>query len=253
MTGAKVWCSVVISPHFDDAALSVGGFVRRLTGGTAVVTVHGGPPGGEQPISEWDARCGFTTAQEAYRVRLAEDARGCALLGVDQVALPHADGPYRRGEPLDALKAFLDQLDSGTEVYLPLGTNQPDHATVRDQALRALAGRAGPPTKVYADLPYTAIAPGWGTDAADSLLATAPSGLAYRTLRDQYALMLAEHVRLNADEWSHKRDAILCYSSQIGPIAGMSESCEMGALLRYPGPLQFELIWRLESGATAAD
>ena len=85
------WRTVVLSPHFDDAALSVAALVRRLPRPLTVVTVFGGPPPEGSPVSWWDATCGFSSAAEAYACRRAEDARACALLertdlSVDEVA-----------------------------------------------------------------------------------------------------------------------------------------------------------------------
>ncbi|MDX6353706.1 MAG: hypothetical protein QOF98_609, partial [Streptomyces sp.] len=176
------WDTVVISPHFDDAALSVAGLLIRGAGRAAVVTVHGGAPDASAATSWWDSTCGFGSAVEAYESRLAEDARSCELLGAEQVVLPHADGPYRAaGEQLTALREFLDGLPERTQVLVPLGTNQPDHAAVREQALAALAARGYDTPWVYADLPYTGAAPEWGTDDADrALAANGQCGKAYQ-------------------------------------------------------------------------
>lgn len=234
--------TVVLSPHFDDAALSVGGSLASRAGPIAIVTVHGGPPPAGVAVSDWDAVCGFVSAAEAYRLRRQEDARACTVLGAEQVLLEHADGPYRSG-PLDALSDFLGSLDPGTEVLLPLGTNQPDHAAVRDQALAVLAGREVRPL-IYADLPYTAVADGWGgPNPTAALAASARCGKAYRTVRQTYDLTVSQQAPLGVDEWRRKRDAVLCYASQIAPVATMSEIRGSAPLLAHPGPLQHELVW----------
>ncbi|WP_051806950.1 PIG-L family deacetylase [Streptomyces sp. NRRL F-2664] len=240
------WRTVVLSPHFDDAALSVAGLLGRLDGPAAVVTVHGGAPPAGAPASWWDAGCGFATAGEAHRVRLEEDARACALMGADQLALPNADSPYRDGgAPLAGLDELLRELHPDTRVLVPLGTNQPDHAAVRDQALAALADPAGPRPYVYADLPYTGAVRRWGTDAAVERLTVDPAyGGALRETAARHRMRVAYDVRLDDAEWAAKRAAIVCHGSQLAAVA-----VGHGPFLRRPGPLQAELVWELEHSA----
>lgn len=241
------WDIVVISTHFDDAALSLGGFLGRSQGRKAIATVHAGRPDPDLPVSWWDAACGFLSGQEAHQVRLAEDARACALLGVDQVTLSNPDSPYRGGGPLAELDEFLLSLPPFTEVLAPLGVRQPDHARVRDHTLATLtsAGRALP--KLYADLPYAAVAPGWGAGSGIAALAEfVESGEEHPIVTARFGLSVKEELRLDGQDWIRKRDAILCYASQLGPVASIEDS-ELGALLRFPGPLQFEVIWEIDT------
>ncbi|WP_053713947.1 PIG-L family deacetylase [Streptomyces sp. XY413] len=236
------WSTLVLSPHFDDAALSVAGLLGRLDGPAAVVTVHGGAPPAQAPVSWWDAGCGFATAREAHRARLEEDARACALMGVEQLTLPNADSPYRDGGTLTGLSELLRELHPDTRVLVPLGTNQPDHAAVRDQALAALTDPAGPRPYVYADLPYTGAVRRWGTDAAVERLTSDPAyGGALRETAARYRMRVAYDVRLDDTEWAAKRAAVVCHSSQLAPVA-----VGHGPFLRKPGPLQAELVWELE-------
>ncbi|MEV5509714.1 PIG-L deacetylase family protein [Streptomyces orinoci] len=230
---------VVISPHFDDAALSLGGYLSRLDRPKTIVTVHGGPPAGPAGVSSWDAACGFASGAEAYAVRMAEDARSCELLGAEQVALRHPDGPYAPGARLVALEEFLAGLDPAAEVLVPMGTDQRDHQAVRDQALAALAAAGRRLPLVYADLPYSGALAEWGTDGAEAALARAEvHGRAYRDLRAGYGLRPVHNIRLDREEWAVKRAAVLCHGSQLAALA-----VKHRAFLRYPGPLESELIW----------
>jgi len=236
----RAWDTVVISPHFDDAALSLAGLLIRGTGHTAVVTVHGGAPKTGAAPSWWDSVCGFSSPDEAYESRVAEDARACALLGAEQVLLPHPDGPYRpEGEPLTALEEFLDALPPQTRVLVPLGTNQPDHTAVREQAMAALAALGRDTPWVYGDLPYTGAGPLWGTDDADKDLAVnTECGSAYQRLSGEYRLDVVHDIRLNDEEWAVKRAAVLAHASQLAALA-----TDHGNYLRHPGPLQYERVW----------
>ncbi|MFI2710820.1 PIG-L deacetylase family protein [Micromonospora sp. NPDC018662] len=245
------WRVVVLSTHFDDAALSLGGLLRATPGPKAVVTVHGGPPPPGSPLSSWDADCGFLAAEEAHRVRLAEDARACALLGADQVVLDNPDNPYRAEGRLAGLTELLDALAPDVRVYLPLATNQPDHARVRDAALAwfTTRSRPRPRPRVYADLPYTAIVPGWAADPAAAIAGAADgTGAAYRALAGAYGLTPVPGTRLPDDIWAGKRDAVLCYASQLSLVGAMDEVRGVGALLSRSGPLRSELTWELGPG-----
>ncbi|MCW5252532.1 PIG-L family deacetylase [Streptomyces sp. SHP 1-2] len=241
--------TVVLSPHFDDAALSLAGLLPELPGPVDIVTVHGGVPAPDAPVSWWDTRCGFSSAAEAHRARRAEDAAACALMGARQVLLDHADGPYApEGATLDGLAAFLRELPDDTLVLAPLGSNQPDHEAVRRVALRVLAGLGAPPPWIYADLPYTGHLPEWGTPAAsDALARSSRCGLAYQDLLTTHRTTVRHALTLDDAQWAAKRAAVLCHGSQLAPVAE-----EHGGFLARTGPLRAELIWSLEATAPAA-
>ncbi|MFH9419450.1 PIG-L deacetylase family protein [Streptomyces sp. NPDC017529] len=232
--------TVILSPHFDDAALSLAGLIPLLPAPVTVVTVFGGAPAGDPPVSWWDSTCGFSTAAEAHRARLAEDARAAELLGVSQAVLDHPDGPYGDGGELTGIDACLSGLPAPLPlVLLPIGTNQPDHERVRDRALRVLAGLGAPLPLLYADLPYTGHLPEWGTPDADRALSANPAyGPAYRDLLARYTLGVAHDLVLTDEQWARKRAAVLCYGSQLAPLAA-----DHGSLLARGGPLRAERVW----------
>lgn len=241
----------MISPHFDDAVLSLGGTLAGTGDPLVVVTAHGGAPANGVELSEWDQDCGFDTPMEAYLVRRAEDARCCEVLDAAQQLLPNADGPYRPAGPLAGLDELVTGLDETTELLLPVGTNQPDHRAVRDQALAALARMPGtrPRVLLYADLPYSAIARGWGADdrGGTSLAADAEAGVAFREVADRYGLSLVTRIQVTGAAWATKRAGVLCHASQLSLVGGMDEVVATGQLLGAGGPLRFELLWELES------
>ncbi|MFF0742181.1 PIG-L deacetylase family protein [Streptomyces sp. NPDC004111] len=238
----RPWHTVVLSPHFDDAVFSLGATLAGLPGPTAVVTVYGGAPAPDVPVSWWDSTCGFSTAHEAHRARVAEDAEACAKVGVEQVVLDHPDGPYAEGPELPGLDAFLERLPAGTDVWAPLGSNQSDHENVRVRATRALARLGAPPPLVYADLPYTGHLPEWGTDGASEALAQSPMcGLAYQELLTTHRTTVHHHLVPDDAQWAAKREAAQCYGSQLAPVAA-----DHGNFLSRTGPLRAELVWSLE-------
>uniref|UniRef100_UPI000DE26C51 PIG-L family deacetylase n=1 Tax=Nonomuraea lactucae TaxID=2249762 RepID=UPI000DE26C51 len=188
--------------------------------------------------SAWDRLCGFGSAAEAARERRAEDARACAALGVEQVALGHPDAPTG-GARLTFLEEFLSEYGvSATRVLVPMGIGNTDHLEVRDQALEVLekSGAAAAPW-IYADLPYASAVRQWGTGAAAEALAEHPRlGAPIRSLA--CSAVPRQAGRLEGPAWAAKRCAVLCYASQLAPLAS-----DYGEILAVPGPLTHELIW----------
>ncbi|MBB5936864.1 PIG-L deacetylase family protein [Streptomyces zagrosensis] len=239
---APRWRTVVLSPHFDDAVLSLAAVIPRLRGPVVVVTVYGGEPGPEAAVSGWDERCGFGTPHEAYEARSVEDALALDMLGVSRITLPHPDGPYGGADQLGHLDQWLRDLPDGIDVLAPLGTRQAHHAFVREQALLTRAAQGAPLPLIYADLPYTGHAPGWHTDAAEAALAAEPEhGESYRSLTDRYRLSVRWDVRLDDAQWARKRLAVQCYGSQLAPLG-----VDHGPFLSWSGPLRTERVWSLE-------
>lgn len=240
--------TVILSPHFDDAALSLAGLVAQLPSPVTVVTVYGGEPAAHHPVSWWDSACGFSTAREAYRARRVEDARACELLGVESIVLDHPDGPYGDSGELTEMDAALAGLPQEALLLIPLGTNQPDHERVRERAL-AVAEKLGRATPLlYADLPYTGHLAEWGSAAADHALGRSHLyGLAYQDMTRGHDLRVEHDLTLTDDQWALKRAAVLCYGSQLAPLAA-----DHGMLLARGGPLRAERVWAVEPAAGGA-
>ncbi|MEV6425217.1 PIG-L family deacetylase [Streptomyces sp. NPDC051662] len=241
--------TVILSPHFDDAALSLAGLIPTLDSPVTVVTVYGGAPCPGQEVSWWDSTCGFSSGGEAHLARVAEDTRACALLGVERVVLGHPDGPYGDGGPLHEIDTYLADLAPDTRLLLPLGTNQADHTKVRDRALRVLGELGRPLPLVYADLPYTGHLKEWGgpeTDAA--LVGDEHFGSAYRYLASRYRTRAVHDLTLSDEQWAAKRAVVLCYASQLAPLA-----IDHGTVMARGGPLRAERVWALEEAASPGE
>ena len=149
---------VILSPHFDDAALSAWSALRAGRDVVVVNVCSGLPPGGS--VTTWDSITGATDSRERVEQRREEDRRALALAGAGEpVSLDFLDAQYR-GEPIDAAEleaAIRDAVAGADEVWAPAGIGRHvDHVQVRDAALSL----TGPRLSLYAELP-SAVKFGW--------------------------------------------------------------------------------------------
>jgi LmbE family N-acetylglucosaminyl deacetylase len=235
----------VLSPHLDDAALSLGAAIARATRtGTTVhaVTVFAYDPGQAGPPQQWDAACGFGSVEEAARVRREEDVRACAILGAEPVWLPFPDVEYEPEHDEDRVWAAVGDATQGAEAVLipgfPLAA--PDHLWLTELLVRRPlpSARLG----LYVEQPYAAwsrLSRGGRSGAAGLTLRQGLSNAMRITLRtpgsrqimkprlsDQLTTRLGSELHwgaLEADRRDRraKRKAIEEYRSQVagfGPL-----------------------------------
>jgi LmbE family N-acetylglucosaminyl deacetylase len=149
----------VVSPHLDDAVLSVGATIRRLTRGGAdvvIATVFAGDPEAATPASYWDATRGEMTQGAAVRVRRREDEAAGRELGATTVALPWPDSGYVGARDPDAIWSQLCEVVAPADVVLLPGWPL-SHADHRYATLLTLErGRGSLPVVFYAEQPYAA-------------------------------------------------------------------------------------------------
>jgi LmbE family N-acetylglucosaminyl deacetylase len=149
---------VVVSPHLDDAVLSLGAAISRAVRSGArvtILTVLAGDPGSIEPAGEWDRESGFRAAGEAATTRRAEDAVACAHLGATAVWLPYSDHQYERGGSDDEIRAAVVEAVGSAPVLLPgFPLGHADH-----RWLHELLERAFPPERraFYLEQPYAAM------------------------------------------------------------------------------------------------
>jgi LmbE family N-acetylglucosaminyl deacetylase len=152
---------VLVSPHHDDAALSLGAAIAcaaRSGSSITVVTVFSGNPDSTAVAAPWDAACGFATAGEAARARRGEDARACEILGATYEWLPFSNEEYgdrRDGTEIwSALAPHLAAADAVLVPGYPLHHN--DHAYIARRVLERLP--AAVPRLLYVEQPYANLA-----------------------------------------------------------------------------------------------
>ncbi len=148
---------LVLSPHLDDAAFSLGATIAGLARATvqvSVVTVFAGDPRSPAPAGEWDRRAGFRTEGEAARARREEDRRACRLIGAAPVWLDFADAQYGRRDDYDVVWEAVEPLLGVADVALVPGFPlvNPDHDWLTRLVLDRARGRAG--IGLYVEQPY---------------------------------------------------------------------------------------------------
>jgi LmbE family N-acetylglucosaminyl deacetylase len=203
---------VVLSPHFDDAAMGAGEMLIHHAGrsATTVITVLGGRPPKypDEPI-EWDALGGFRAGDDVVAVRREEDRAAMEVLGATPVWLEFPDHPYLavedRPKPADVAPVLEAAIIAAapTAIFIPMGIANPDHVMTHAAALLVRERHPEWSWFAYEDSGYKHL-PG--------MLAWRVSKLFKAGVWPTPAL-----VPLDLDE-ERKRKAIWCYTSQIPPL-----------------------------------
>jgi LmbE family N-acetylglucosaminyl deacetylase len=150
---------VVISPHPDDAVLSLGATIASTTRAghsVRVITVFAGDESATGEAGPWDSKSGFRTAAEAARARALEDDEACRIVGAEPVRLPYLDKDYERAlDDEEILRATVDAVAESDVVLIPAFplTNE-DHAWLSTLLLARLQVDAR--IALYAEQPYAA-------------------------------------------------------------------------------------------------
>jgi LmbE family N-acetylglucosaminyl deacetylase len=148
---------VVVSPHLDDAVMSLGATLAHAVHAGAkveILTVFGDLPTSRAAAGPWDTRCGFLTEGEAATVRREEDRRACAVLGAEPRWLDFGDECYeRRGNDNDIYSAVSSAIHGADAVLIPgFPLAHADHASLSNLLL--CRGIDCPRIGLYAEQPY---------------------------------------------------------------------------------------------------
>jgi LmbE family N-acetylglucosaminyl deacetylase len=226
----ELTCLLVLSPHFDDAAMGAGHLVASYPSVTVATVMGGWPPAYPEEPSEWDALGGFVAGDDVVAVRRQEDAAAMEVLEARHAWLEFPDHQYLapgdRPTPADvapALVALIDDI-APTAVFAPMGLGNPDHVVVHEAALLAREERPGPAWFCYEDHGYKHI----------------PGLLAWRVAKLLRSQPWATPAIIPHDpDEDRKRRAIWCYTSQIAPL---EQDHALTARMEGRVPEQF---WRL--------
>ena len=221
---------VVLSPHFDDAAMGAGHLLGSYAETTVVTVLGGRPPAYPDPPSDWDSLGGFKAGDDVVAVRREEDAAAMEVLESSYRWLEFADHQYlappdrpKPEEVAPVLAATIAELNP-TAVFTPMGLGNPDHVMVHDASLLVRADQSGIEWFCYEDHGYKHI-PGLLAWRVAKLLRSKPWPTP----------AIVPHV---PDE-ERKRRAIWCYTSQIPPL---ERDHALTARVKGRVPEQF---WRL--------
>jgi LmbE family N-acetylglucosaminyl deacetylase len=191
---------VVVSPHLDDAVLSLGAAMAawaRSGARVELLTVFAGDPESTAPAGGWDSRGGFATEGEAVRARRAEDDRASAALGVVPVRLGFGYQDYgRHGDEGDLGRAALAAIGPADVVLLPGSPlSHPDHELL----VRAIVDAPLEARRVgfYAEQPYTKRA-GGDPLVPERLTAGRPGPFAFAPVRADWRDHLAKYRAVRA-------------------------------------------------------
>jgi LmbE family N-acetylglucosaminyl deacetylase len=221
---------LVISPHFDDAALSCG-HLLALNPGSVVLTICSGVPEPGVAASSWDRLSGFMTAEQAARERRAEDEKALGVLATRQVTTDILDGPYRdpqtdiEDKAVEWIRRVMDEV-SPERVAVPVGTRtHGDDMMTRRAGVRVVGGQRSIDAYLYADLPY--FSDGHGSDVIASTAAAE----------------LVDLILVTDEIVERKAAALSYYRSQL-PLLAKGFGSRFGAVF-LPGA---ERLYRLHTG-----
>jgi LmbE family N-acetylglucosaminyl deacetylase len=139
---------VVVSPHFDDAALGAAHLLTSYPGSTVITVLAGRPPAYPAEVTEWDALGGFKTGDDVVAVRREEDRAAMASMHARPVWLEFPDHQYlaedERPTPEKVAPALEEALTdiAPSAVFLPFGIANPDHVLTHEAGLLARASMA---------------------------------------------------------------------------------------------------------------
>lgn len=200
---------VVVSPHFDDAAMGAGHLIASYPGTTVITVMGGRPPAYPDQPSDWDAAGGFVAGDDVVKVRRDEDRSAMDTLGAEPVWLEFSDHQYLSPPERPTAEAVAPVLEEAimaarpTAVFVPMGLGNPDHVVTHEASLLARAAHDDLAWFCYEDQGYKHI----------------PGLLSWRVARLLRARPWATPAIVpHTPDEELKRRAIWCYRSQIAPL-----------------------------------
>ncbi len=160
---------LILSPHYDDAVLSLGGLMAQAKSSVVVATFFSGEPDVATSTS-WDQKSGFTNSHDAMIARSAENEKALGLYKATIKNYGYLDNQYRiassstlelEQEIASDIQALIASYgDKPLSVYGPAIFIDPithaDHAIVHQVYLDVAKNFPNPNVTfyIYEDYPY---------------------------------------------------------------------------------------------------
>lgn len=211
----------IISPHYDDAALSAWHQIEKP--GTRVITVFGGFPDNAK-IGLWDKISACNASNGVVAERRRENANALATTAAQAVNLNFLDRQY---QPFNSrnVEEVADEIENSSDAeasfMAPIGIGtyfrvHPDHIDTRKTGIELL--KRGRDVAFYADIPYLLPARNlsdWPTNIPKNRI---ESVLNMPVIIDPYELTQEEQLR--------KQDALSKFATQMPMVSKLA----LGAL-----------------------
>lgn len=202
--------AVVLSPHLDDAVMSVGATInslRRRGAEVVLLTAFAGDPKRNDLVSYWDAKRDASSKAHAQAMRRDENFAATEVLKIESVSLPFDDFSYIARRDPDEIWGALEPHLADADLVLTPGWPlvHPDHRYLSTLLVqRPFSGEV----LYYQELPYGA----------------EPVQVVKRVLRGRRAPSLAHVIGSDltwrrtlttAADFVAKRAAVACYKGEL--------------------------------------
>jgi LmbE family N-acetylglucosaminyl deacetylase len=208
--------AIVISPHLDDGVFSCGEAIAAADR-AVVITVFAGIPQQQGDVTSWDAACGFRLGDDAVSIRRKEDKKALGTLGALPLWLDFLDAQYGGGAAPEKISPYLFAAVSALQkkgeinrVCFPLGLFHSDHVLVRSATLGIVNEFPDLEWIAYEDAAYRCI-----DGVCEEALAQMHSDGIYT---------LPYRFRCNDETHRLKRQAVMCYRSQLAGLTTRNKS-----------------------------
>ena len=161
--------NIVLSAHYDDAVLSLGGFLANQKN-TALVATFFTENASTTSETQWDKISGFGSSAESFVKRSAENSNALHLLGTQKVDYSYVDFQYRTvdqstkivKELTESIKSLIEKNKTfDLKVYGPAFfgdvITHPDHKLLHQAFIAVAKSYVNNPQVsffMYEDFPY---------------------------------------------------------------------------------------------------